>query len=211
MLRAQSELLSSVVLITLTIILGIAGFSLASSWAFSMISENSFTTYAELSSNEFFVFPISFVNRGSSIVAYTSIMRIGVLQGSISIAVSIYYTSSSTQTQSWWSLNSLSQSNITYNVSTIPTGTFNLSFTPAPSPTNIASSNAYSKFSGSWWSLKDLGAPNSITIYSLGILSQGSILTLNITAPPSTKYIYIVLWVGWGDRYIAIPTLFSVS
>lgn len=210
-MRAQSELLSTVILITLTIVLGIVGFFLIGSWTFFRLSENSFITFAELSSSEFLVFPISFENRSSSIVAYIGVMRIGVIQSNISVAISLYHTPSYIQTQRWWSLTSLPQSSIMYNTSIIPTGVFNLSFTQIPSPTSIDASKAYTKFSGSWWSLRDLGAPNIITIYNLGVLSQGNIVTLNITAPSSAKYIYVVLWTAWGDRYIAIPTPVSVS
>ena len=206
-LRAQSELIVTVILVTLTIVVGVAGFALASSWAFSRYSESSFSIFSELVSNEFLVFPISVENRGSSVVVYVGVIRIGVLQDSYSLYVSIH--NSSFYTQKWWALTQVSSFN--YSVSPIQAFLGNLSFSQAPPPSSIYVSRLYARYAGSWYSLRDLGAQGSLNIYNVSVLGIDRALFLNITVPSGTQYIYVVLWVGYNDRYVAIPSVITVT
>ncbi|HWQ16555.1 MAG TPA: hypothetical protein VNL13_01805 [Sulfolobales archaeon] len=206
-MRAQSELIVTVILVTLTIVVGVAGFALASSWAFSRYSESSFSIFSELVSNEFLVFPISVENRGSSVVVYVGVIRIGLLQDSYSLYVSIH--NSSFYTQKWWALNQLSS--FGYNVSSIQAFLGNLSFSSASSSRSVDVSRLYARYAGSWYSLRDLGAQGFFNVYSVGVLGIDRALFLNITVPSSTQYIYVVLWAGYNDRYVAIPSVITVT
>ena len=207
-MRAQSELMASVILITLTIILGVAGFLLANSWAFSRHSENAFITYAELASNEFLVFPISFERRGPHVFAYIGVIRVGVLQDSYRLYVSVY--SAPFYTQRWWDLSQLSPGSISYNISSLQASLYGLLFTNPGEGVGADVSRLYAKYAGSWYSLRDLGAQGSIDIYGVGTLGIGDILFLNITVPSNAGYVYIVLWTGYSDMYIATPSVITV-
>ncbi|GAY25081.1 hypothetical protein ATG_02840 [Desulfurococcaceae archaeon AG1] len=209
-MKAQSELIGSVILITLTMVLGAAGFLLASSWALSRYSENAFITYAELASNEFLVLPISFENRGSYVVVYVGVIRIGVLQDDYYLYISIHGASS--YAQRWWDLPQLSPSIIGYNVSSPEGSPHSLSFNSLDGGgVGISVSRLYAKYTGSWYSLRDLGAFGVLNIYGVGVLSIDRALFLNITVPRDYRYMYIVLWVGYEDKYIATPFVISIG
>ncbi|MEM2203945.1 MAG: hypothetical protein QXI22_06280 [Sulfolobales archaeon] len=210
-MKAQSEIIGSMILITLTIILGIAGFLLAGSWTLSMYSESAFTSYAELVSNEFLFLPISFENRGSYVVIYAGVIRVGVLQGVYSLHTYITFHVALSYTQRWWELPQLPPSNIGYNISSPEGSPYNLSFNSLDGGFGADSSRLYAKYLGSWYSLKDLRAFDVLNIYEVGTLSIDSVLFLNITVPSNYKYIYVVLWVGYNDRHVSIPFMMPVG
>lgn len=213
--KAQSEILSTMILTALTIIFGALGFYLASSIAVSKYSEGSFASYAEKASREFIVTPMFIENNGSNVSLAISIMRIGILGGYTAVRVSMYGGSVYVGNQSWWRLTPLidgQNSMIRYNISSISSGGFNISLSQAPPYTLIEASKAYVKISGMWWILGDVGGDlHFIGAYAVGTLSRDQILLLDITAPQGISYIYIVIWTAYGDRYIASPLAISIS
>ncbi|MDT7895727.1 MAG: hypothetical protein RQ855_05935 [Desulfurococcales archaeon] len=69
----------------------------------------------------------------------------------------------------------------------------------------------YTKFAGSWVSIRDMGYSGSIAIYSIGVMRLNDVLVLNISiSDPSSRYLYIVIWTRFNDRYIASPILVSL-
>lgn len=209
--RGQSELLSSVILVVLVILLGVAGFFVVSGWASQRYSESMFTGFAELSLSEFKAYLVSVDNRsqGQYAYAYIVLLRLGVIRDSIQVYVSAYSLSSFAPYQSLWSDNILSNPlSLVYSSSTV-SGIYNI--TNQPTPVQIDPKRAYTKLGDAWWSLRDLGVSKSFTISRLGLISPSGMVFLNVTIPKDTAYIVLVLWTQYNDRYIANPQLITIK
>ncbi len=206
----QSELLGSVILVVLVLLIGLSGFLLANSWVSQRYSEGAFNSFADLCLSEFLGSLISVENRSSARVVYVGVVRVGVLSERYDISLSIFYGSS--PSPSWWVLNSVQSSDIGYNVSASYLFLGNLSFRSPVASVGVGSSSAYVKQGGSWYSLRDLGFSGSITLYWVGVLGPQDILFLNITLRDAeARYLYIVLWTRYNDRYVAIPLQIPLS
>jgi hypothetical protein len=204
---AQSELLSSVILVVLVLVLGLSGFLLATSWVSQRYSEDAFTSFADLCLSEFQASLISVEKRASARIAYVGVVRTGILSGDYYVGVTLY--GSAIASPIWWDL--VTPTSFTYNISTLDASPESLSFAQAPSY-RISSQNLYIKHAGSWISLRDMDIQGQINIYSLGIMKATDMLILNISIlDPSTRYLYIIIWTGFNDRYIASPILIPLT
>ncbi|MEM4970700.1 MAG: hypothetical protein QXE01_05550 [Sulfolobales archaeon] len=209
-LSGQSELLSSVILVVLVLIIGLSGFFLANSWVSQRYSENAFTYFADLCLSEFQASLISIENRSSTRIVYVGVLRVGILSDSYSVGVSIYNSSAVTPT--WWLLRQVDPSRVGYNLSLSNRFLGNLSFNPLQISSSVSPQYLYAKYGGSWVSLRDMGLQNSINIYSLGLIGPSHLLVLNISiSDPNTRYLYIVMWTRFNDRYVATPLLVPLT
>jgi hypothetical protein len=206
LLKAQSELLSSVILVVLVLLIGLSGFLLANSWVSQRYSESVFTSFADLCLSEFQASLISMENRSSTRIVYVGVVRAGILAGDYNIGVTIY--NGSDTSPMWWTLKTIDSQGFSYNLSPLYASLGNLSFMQASGSAGFGSQVLYTKFAGSWVSIRDMGYSGSITIYSIGVMRLNDVLVLNISiSDPSSRYLYIVIWTRFNERYIASPIL----
>jgi len=203
----QSELLSSVILVVLVLLIGLSGFLLASSWTSQRYSESAFNSFADLCLSEFQASLISVENRSSVRIIYVGVVRAGVLSGDYWVGVTIY--NSSSLSPQWWFLGPVNS--FSYNLSPSYYSLGNLSFVSALY-SSFDSQVVYTKYAGSWASLRDLGFSGSIPIYGVGVMRPTDVLVLNISiSDPNARYLYIVIWTRFNDRYIADPILIPLA
>jgi len=210
--RAQSELLSSVILVVLVLLVGLSGFFLASSWSSQRYLESAFSSFADLSSSEFHGFLVSLENRSSALVVYAGVLRVGVIGDSLRVGVAVYNSSSAVQ--NWWLLEPVDPSYIGYNLSSVASAPGDLSFTPlASSPSSgLGAQSVYTRYSGSWASLGDLGYSGSVSVSWVGPVGPGQILFLNVSlSDRGARFLYIVVFTQFNDRYVASPVLVPLS
>jgi len=199
--RAQSELLSSVILVVLVLLVGLSGFFLASSWSSQRYLESAFSSFADLSSSEFHGFLVSLENRSSALVVYAGVLRVGV---------AVYNSSSAVQ--NWWLLEPVDPSYIGYNISSVASAPGNLSFTNLASSSGLGAQSVYTRYSGSWASLRDLGYSGSVNVSWVGPVGPGQILFLNVSlSDMGARFLYIVVFTQFNDRYVASPVLVPLS
>jgi hypothetical protein len=209
LLKAQSELLSSVILVVLVLLIGLSGFLLANSWVSQRYYESAFSSFADLCLSEFQASLISMENRSSTRIVYVGVVRAGILAGDYNIGVTLY--NGSDTSPMWWTLKTIDSQGFSYNLSPLYASLGNLSFVQASGSAGFGSQVLYTKFAGSWVSIRDMGYSGSITIYSIGVMRLNDVLVLNISiSDPSSRYLYIVIWTRFNDRYIASPILVSL-
>lgn len=211
----QSELLSSVILVALVILIGVAGFFIVNGWASQQYRENMFHSFAELSLSEFRAYLVSVDNRSQDqyAYAYITLLRLGVIRDNIQVYVSAYnFSSMESYQKSLWSDAILAKPlSMRYNTINTTTAPGNYSIMGQATNVSIDPQRAYAKQGDAWWSLRDLGVSKSFTISSIGVIKQGDMVFLNITIPKNTAYIALVVWTQLNDRYIANPQLLTPS
>lgn len=209
-LRGQSELLSTVITVSLVLVIGVAGMAFSISWASSRMSEAALSSFAEGFSSDLQAVLLSSENRSGSVVIYILVLRIGVVDANYTLYASAYNVSS--PQQSWCSQQPLP---VGYSLSYLgpQQSPYSLSFSSTSNPSFFSTSSLYVKKAGSWYPLSQLGCSGPLSLSRVDSVSLSSVLVLNISyTPPSSSpsYLVLVLWAGYGDRYLGVSFTFLV-